>query len=86
LAVRCGGNFLVASTPAEIRNEDAESLRLPENWHTLVRSAVLRVIDIVRTAMLTGRDTLITNGNGKDARTHQLECEVARSSTNYFVR
>jgi len=39
--------------PHEIREEEAESLCLPRNWHALVRSAVLNVIDIVRIAMLT---------------------------------
>jgi hypothetical protein len=39
--------------PDEIREEEAESLRLSRNWHTLVRSAVLQVIGIVRIAMLT---------------------------------
>jgi len=63
--------------PDEIREEDAESLRLPTNWHALVRSAVLHVIGIVRIAMLAGREALITSGDGKDARTHQLECAVA---------
>ena len=62
--------------PDEI-HEDAESLRLPRNWHSLVRSAVLNVIGIVRIAMLTRRETLIKNGDSPDARIHQLECEVA---------
>jgi hypothetical protein len=39
--------------PDEIHEEEAESLRLPRNWHALVRSAVLNVIGIVRIAMLT---------------------------------
>jgi len=39
--------------PADNLEEEAESLRLPRNWHTLVRSAVLQVIGIVRIAMLT---------------------------------
>jgi hypothetical protein len=39
--------------PDENREEEAESLRLPRNWHALVRSAVLNVIGIVRIAMLT---------------------------------
>ena len=39
--------------PDEIHAEEAESLRLPSNWHTLVRCAVLQVIGIVRIAMLT---------------------------------
>ena len=42
-----------------------------------VRNAVLNVIGIVRIAMLTGREALITNGDAKDARIHQLESEVA---------
>ncbi len=51
--------------PDEIREEDAESLRLPQNCHALVRSAVLQVIGIVRIAMLTGREALIKNGHSK---------------------
>ena len=39
--------------PEEIHEEETESLRLPRNWHALVRSAVLPVIGIVRIAMLT---------------------------------
>jgi len=39
--------------PDEIHEEEAESLRLPRNWRSLVRSAVLNVIGIVRIAMLT---------------------------------
>jgi hypothetical protein len=39
--------------PDEIHEEEAESLRLPRNWQTSVRSAVLQVIGIVRIAMLT---------------------------------
>jgi transposase len=42
-----------------------------------VRNAVLNVIGVVRIAMLTGREALITNGDAKDARIHQLESEVA---------
>jgi hypothetical protein len=63
--------------PDEIHDDEAESLRLPRNWHTLVRSAVLQVIGIVRIAMLTGREALIKNGDAPDARIHQLESEVA---------
>ena len=63
--------------PDEIHEEEAESLRLPRNWHTSVRSAVLNVIGIVRIAMLTGREALIKNGDTTDARIHQLESEVA---------
>jgi len=63
--------------PDEIHDEEAESLRLPRNWHTLVRGAALNVIGIVRIAMLTGRETLIKNGDAPDARIHQLESEVA---------
>jgi hypothetical protein len=63
--------------PDENHEEEAESLRLPRNWHTLVRSAVLHVIGIVRIAMLTGREALIKNGDSTDSRIHQLESEVA---------
>ena len=42
-----------------------------------MRNAVLNVIGIVRIAMLAGREALITNGDAKDARIHQLESEVA---------
>ena len=62
---------------AETPEEDVESLRLPKNWHSLVCSAVLNVIGIVRIALLTGREALIKNGDSKDARIHQLESEVA---------
>jgi putative transposase len=63
--------------PDKHREEEAEFLRLPRNWQTSVRSAVLNVIGIVRIAMLTGREALIKNGNSPDARIHQLESEVA---------
>ena len=63
--------------PDEFHDDEAESLRLPRNWHALVRSAVLNVIGIVRIAMLTGREALIENGDAPDARIHQLESEVA---------
>ena len=63
--------------PAEICGEDAESLRLPKNWRSSVRNAVLNVIGIVRIAMLAGREALITNGDAEHARIHQLESEVA---------
>ena len=62
---------------ARICEEDVETLRLPRNWHSYVRSAVLNVVGIVRVAMLAGREALITNGDTKDARIHQLESEVA---------
>jgi hypothetical protein len=63
--------------PTEICQEDLETLRLPKNWRSSVRHAVLNVIGIVRLAMLTGRQALIDNGDAKDARIHQLESEVA---------
>ncbi len=63
--------------PAESREDGAESLRLPKHWHSLVRSAVLNVVGIVRIAMLAGRETLLQNGDTKDTRIHQLESEVA---------
>ena len=65
------------SIPDEICEEDVESLRLPKDWHSYVRCAVLNVIGIVHVAMLTGREALITNGDSRDARIHQLESEVA---------
>ena len=65
------------SMSARICEEDVETLRLPRNWQSYVRSAVLNVIGIVRVAMLAGREALITNGDTKDARIHQLESEVA---------
>jgi len=61
----------------EHRDKDAESLRLPKDWTTGVRNAVLNAIGIVRIAMLAGRETLIQVGNVKDARIHQLESEFA---------
>ncbi len=39
--------------PDEIHDDEAESLRLPRDWHALVGSAVLNLIGIVRIAMLT---------------------------------
>ena len=60
--------FRIIAMPDEIHDEEAESLRLPRNWHTSVRSAVLNVIGIVRIAMLTGRETLIKNGDSPDAQ------------------
>ncbi len=57
--------------------EDFESLPLPKNWHAFARHAVLNVIGIVRIAMLAGRETLMKNGDMKEARIHQLESEVA---------
>ncbi len=63
--------------PVEVCEEDVETLRLPRNWHSYVRSAVLNVVGIVRVAMLAGREALIRNGDTKDARIHRLECEVA---------
>ena len=73
--------------PDEIHDEEAESLRLPRNWHALVRSAVLNVIGIVRIAMLTGRETLIKNGDAPDARIHQLESPalLPRSGNGHAV-
>ena len=65
------------SMSARICEEDFETLRLPRDWHSYVRSAVLNVVGIVRVAMLAGRKALITHGDTKDARIHQLESEVA---------
>ena len=48
-----------------------EGLRLPKNWSATVRNAVLDVVRIVRIAMLTGREALISNGDVK-ARTRFL--------------
>jgi hypothetical protein len=42
--------------PANTCEEDAESLRLPRNWHSLVRSVVLNFVGIIRIAMLAGRE------------------------------
>jgi hypothetical protein len=63
--------------PTETCQEDLQTLRLPKNWRSSVRHAVLNVIGIVRIAMLAGRQALIDTGNPKDARIHQLESEVA---------
>ncbi len=62
---------------ARICEEDVETLRLPRNWNSYVRSAVLNVVGIVRVAMLAGREALIKNGDSRHARIHQLESEVA---------
>ncbi len=37
---------------AKIREEDVETLRLPRNWHSYVRTAVLNVVGIVRIAIV----------------------------------
>ena len=63
--------------PAEIREDDVETLRLPKNWQSSVRTAVLNVIGVVRIAMLAGRESLIKSGAIQEARIHQLESEVA---------
>ncbi len=47
--------------PAQICEEDVESLRLPKDWHSYVGCAVLNVIRIVRVAML--REELRLNGS-----------------------
>jgi hypothetical protein len=61
---------------AEIPEHDVETLRLPRNWHSYLRSAVLNIVGIVRVDMLAGREALIENDAAKDARIHQLESEV----------
>ena len=61
----------------EICGQAVESLRLPKGWRSHVRNAVLNVVGIVRIAMLAGREALISNGDAKEARIHQLESEVA---------
>ena len=63
--------------PTENCKEELETLRLPKNWRSSVRYAVLNVIGIVRIAMLAGRQALIDNDDAKDARIHQLESEGA---------
>jgi hypothetical protein len=40
---------------------------------------------IVRIAMPTGREVLITNGDAKDARIHQLESEVTPSEVGRYL-
>jgi hypothetical protein len=69
--------------PTESLEEDLETLRLPKNWRSSVRHAVLHVIGIVRMAMLAGRQALIDNGDAKDARIHQPESEVAMLRESY---
>ena len=66
--------------PAKICEEDVESLRLPKNWRSSVRNAVLNAIGIVRIAMLVGREVLINNGDVKEARIHQLEDATERTN------
>ena len=63
--------------PAEICEEDVDTLLLPKDWQSYLRTAVLNVIGIVRITMLAGREALIKNGDTKEARIHQLESEVA---------
>ncbi len=69
--------FSGSSMTAESSEHDIETLRLPRNWHSYVRHAVLNVVGIVRIEMLAGREALITNGDANEARIHQLESEVA---------
>jgi hypothetical protein len=45
----------------EPREEDVESLPLPKDWAESVRHAVLNVVGIVRLAMLSGREFLISH-------------------------
>jgi hypothetical protein len=61
----------------EICGQAVESLRLPKDWSSSVRNALLNVIGIVRIAMLAGREALVTNGSAEYARIHQLESEIA---------
>ena len=61
----------------EIGGQAVEALRLPKDWSSSARNAVLDVLGMIRIAMLTGREALITNGHPKDARIHQLESEVS---------
>ena len=56
---------------SEISEEAVETLRLPKDWHSYLRTAVLNVIGVVRIAMLAGREALIENGDAKDAKIHQ---------------
>lgn len=63
--------------PPEIPDEEVEKLRLPKDWHSYLRTAMLNVIGTVRIAMLAGREALIESGNAEDARIHQLESDVA---------
>jgi hypothetical protein len=51
--------------PTETCQEDLERLRLPNNWRSSVRRAVLNVIGIVRIAMLAGREALMDDGDVK---------------------
>ena len=46
----------------DICGQAVVSLRLPKNWRSSVRNAVLTVVGILRVAMLAGRDALINNG------------------------
>jgi hypothetical protein len=58
------------SMSATICEDDVERLRLPRNWRASVRSVVLKVVGIVRIAMLAGREALIANGDANVARIH----------------
>jgi putative transposase len=70
----------------EIRQQDAESLRLPRGWAKSVRNAILNVVGLVRIAMLAGREALIQNGDSLHARIHRLESELAMTREEVRIK
>ena len=68
----------LSNTMCDAQHEEGiESLPFPRGWSKSARHAVLNVIDIVRVAMLAGREILIQNGNMLEAHIHRLETDVA---------
>ena len=63
--------------------QNIKSLRLPRNWATNVRNAVLNVLGLVRIAALSAREVLIEDGELELASKQRLEAEVfmAREGT-----
>ena len=56
--------------------QNIKSLRLPRNWATNVRNAVLNVLGLVRIAALSAREVLIEDGELELASKQRLEAEV----------
>ena len=71
MAMAYGGGFPSRFMSDEIYGQAIESLRLPKGRRSSVQNAVLKVIGIVRIAMLAGREALIAKGDAKDARMQQ---------------
>jgi len=50
---------------------------LPKDWTASIRSAVLNIIGLLRIGMLTGRESLIQEGDVLHAKVLRLETEVS---------